>query len=223
MDVKPFDFEVFKVAESNVIHIAPKLPHGKKDQEFIPFMAGKKKKEEIPSYKPEDLELAEKKGYDKGYKEGLAKIDNDRINADKRITDTIASLAVRIEELSKKYETDLQLIAKDSTRLAYEIARKVAGDALKSNPQENIVSMFSKCLSLISHENAVSIIANPSVAKQLEEKVNIIAKEKNITTKINVAENPSVAETDCIFKWANGGAELNLAEKWKKIAEMINI
>lgn len=219
MQIKPFEFEVFTVDPINESALPEKTA---KNIIFVPFGI-EKPEDKITTYNAQELAAAEIRGYERGMKDGLAKIDADKIAFDQKINDSVTIIATRMEDFLKKYQIDLRKISDDSTKLAFEITRKMAGDALKENPQENIIALVNKCMNVIAHEPSVTIIVNPAIASAIKERTEKMMKEKNFTSKIEVKDNPSVTETDCLIQWANGGAEINMSEKWQKIEEILGL
>lgn len=219
MQIKPFESEVFTVDPINKSALPKKTIE---NIIFVPFGI-EKPGDKIATYNSQELEAAEIRGYERGMKDGLARIDAEKIAFDQKVNDSITIIATRMEDFLKKYQTDLRKISEDSTKLAFEITRKIAGNALKENPQENIIALVKKCMNVIAHEPSVTIIVNPSIASVIRERTEKMIKEKNFTSKIEVKDNPSVTETDCLIQWANGGAEINMSEKWQKIEEILGL
>jgi len=164
---------------------------------------------------------AEKRGYQKGLEAGKAEATSKNAEIEKKLTTIFSSMDAKINNF---FNSQLEISSKalnDAINLAVKVARKIAGDALKENPQAAIEAMIKKSIGFIVNEPQLIVVVNDKMAAEMEERINKIVKSKGFEGKILVRGNADLAEGDCILEWESGSARLESSELWKKVDSVI--
>jgi len=217
MEVKPYIFEPVNDSVMRDNKLA-------KPDNFAEAFAEERdavlKNEEVLLTK-KDIKAAEERGYRKGLEEGRSEVDAASMEVQKKVSVVLEEVGEKMDNLFASYDNSLRESSDNSVRLALKIAKKIAGEALKANPEEAVVSIVKQSINHLYGEPEVNISINPALIGSVEEKIKKVAKEKRFDGKIIFHEDANIAESDCLIDWKDGGAGISTKEIWQKIENII--
>ena len=174
------------------------------------------------SFTAKQLEESEQEGYQRGHNDGINEGRKESYELNQRLDDTINKITPHIENLFNQYINFIENSTKETTNLALEIAKKIAGDAIKDDPMPTIEKTVEKCLPFLFNEPKISVIVNPELEEKLNNKITIIVSNTNFEGDINIVSDPNIGLGDCKVKWQDGGAEISREKQIQRIEEIIN-
>ncbi len=211
--VEPFEFR--SLAE----HFADEKASagGDKFSEFA-----KDEEEFVITYTLEQLQESEEEGYTRGKIDGINEGHKEGYELNQKIRDALSNMVVKIEQLFHQHNELVNNSIKETSSLALQIAKKLAGNALQENPDQVIEGAIAQCFKFLFNEPNVDIVVHSSLAKSLEEKINKIVSESQFSGNIKITGDDAVAVGDCRIQWQGGGASCSLEERNQKIQDVID-
>ena len=218
MRIELFNYPVFGGMENSHHHAAA---HN------IPSMQIPEEIEEeiLPSFSTEQLEAAERAGFEKGFEQGyasaLAEFKNETYVRDNAVLKTMETIEQTLRGVNDAHSRFLEAQKAPLARLAIGIAKKVAGDAVTANPSAEVEPLIKRCLAMLVEEPKVSIHVHQSMMKPIEEKIEKITAANSFMGDVIVMEDANLVAGDCRIEWKNGSAERNTKALWQNIESMI--
>ncbi len=164
---------------------------------------------------------AHKAGYEQGIKEGNEAGKGEKYQLDQSISASFAAAGSQIESLVTAYQQHLETSRKELTRLAFEVAEKIAGEALEENAFNNIAQLIEQSLGFILHEPKITLHVHPELQARVEQHLQQYIPNDDIREHITIQTQDSMEQTDCRIEWEQGGAELSVAERWQHIRSLL--
>ena len=165
---------------------------------------------------------AEKQAYKNGYDAAKAEISVETKTQEEAIKNILETLSNRITLAAEDNKKQLDSQQEKLTQISLAIAKKVAGDALKNEPYNNIKMVVKECLGLIIDEPKIVIGVSAQFAVGLKQRVdNLRISLQGFNGDIIIEENPNIADYDARVEWKNGFAERNTDAIWKEIEQVI--
>lgn len=173
-----------------------------------------------------EVNAARKEGYDEGYKEASAAIEaqhdketEKREEAIKSLLEVIANRITLAAEEQIAYRDSKQKVL---GQLAVAVARKVAGDAVKSDPQIEVEAILKECMPLVVNEARLTIVVSEKLRDALKLKLDSLRQLlPGFTGDLVVEANADMGEADCRVEWKNGYAERDTEKLWNEIQTII--
>lgn len=192
---KPFVFRDFTAREE------PPAPPPPNPIEELPPPAPGFSEEELLSAQRE----AEAIGRQKGYEDAKREWDERAIVRETQIITLLESLLGRMESELEANRTAQNAMRGDMANIVLTIARKLAGNALDSQPLGAVEGMVNECLTMLAGEAKLSI----TVAKELEEPMRewLDRLPRADRPTIDVTVDARMQPGDCRIQWPGGKAE----------------
>ena len=162
-----------------------------------------------PTITEDDLEQRYKEGMDAGYKKAMAEKEQDEEKLQTHISETLHQIGIQIVLMYEEYNDNIKKNTGDLAAIAVAVAKKIAGQALKENPQQEVESIIEKCLASLYRELTIDITVHPSLEENIREKITTLLHEKGFKGELIVRGNESLGESDCTIEWKDGFAESN--------------
>lgn len=208
MQIKPFEFGIIETPDVT--------------STALPNVARRHKHD---SFTQKDVERADSDGYQRGYQEGqqvgLTEGQQERFALDQQLATALESTISQLTTLVSEYQAKLKETYENVTLMAVEIARKIAGDALRDDPMPRIETMVRECVSQMMKEPKIIVNVHTSLFDIMQQKLHVISQEKGLGDAISVEENAALAPADCKIDWQDGGALLDTAHMWREIEKVV--
>lgn len=154
------------------------------------------------------VENATKEGFEKGYNDGIAKIQNEM----QERLDAVEYFAKVEFEIKDKI---LNSTKTDMLNLCLKICEKVCAKSLDGEVLEKIID---KVLLLLETKSAINVIISPTLALKLGEGFD----KKFLNVKI--VQNPKIADDAIIVESMGGNVDCSISSQIEKIAgELLNV
>jgi len=128
-----------------------------------------------PVFNEEEMKVAERDGYKKGFLDGTQESRNqaesEQAEVNRQLTGLVDRFSETILPLFNDYSQMLLQLKKDVPAAALAIARKVAGDALNENSHDIITGMAARYCETMMHEPKLTITVRETLADTLEAKL----------------------------------------------------
>lgn len=177
-----------------------------------------KQKEMLISEK--DIIEARQKSFEEGYAKGYSSAKIDQAEIDKKIQENLNDISIKLVALGEVVKTRNNAHIKELAELVVRIARKVAGDALKTTPYDNIENTIRSCLPMLFDEPKITIFVQPEIVEEIKARVAPIAQNIGFKNNIEICGNPSISAGNCNVEWNGGGIRSNKDAIWSKIEEL---
>lgn len=170
-------------------------------------------KEPEKKFTDEDLENAKKESYQNGFSSGLSEGQTigkgERIVIEQNIDSSLKTITSKIDEIFSAVEKQKDHLTKTFTKLSFDIAKKIAGNAIKENPTEKIEQAFKDTINLLGQEIKISIFVNTSQKADIEAKIGQIVATTEHVGKVSIKADDNIAQNDCRIEWEGGSLDLN--------------
>lgn len=182
--------------------------------------------ESKPAITEEALQQAKTQAQAQGHKEGYAaaeaKFSKDSAKREEEIKSVLETIANRI---IIAYEAHNAYVASQQdllNRIILTVARKVAGDAMKSEPYAGVETLLKSCLALIIGEPKVVVTVPKDAGGGLRQRIDGLRPLlPNFSGELIVEEDEKLSENDCKIEWRSGKGERDTAKLWNEIETII--
>jgi flagellar biosynthesis/type III secretory pathway protein FliH len=148
--------------------------------------------------------LAEKEGFNVGYKEGLEKSLND---TKKQFSDYLIRTT---EEINDKLTIQKNTIV----QLAIEITKKIV---TSMNSEEIVMCIVSNAIKFFREGEGLKVQINKVIANNIKEKIQAKYSHDNMSPNIEVIEDPNIDTLDCIITSEYGVTDASFKEQIKAL------
>jgi flagellar biosynthesis/type III secretory pathway protein FliH len=197
-----------------------------KDDKVVFEYFGAEVKVEEPKYTESDLKKAKDEAFNKGFQDASKQSQNQlatsQTNQESQIAALCNNIIQKIESVSITLVEKNKQFQQECIELASKIAKRIAGEALKNDPHENIAKLFETSIKEFYSEPEVNVKINPKHLESLNSRFSKVAIQKNFAGKINFIPDSKINEIDCILEWANSGASIKNDEVIEKIDAIIS-
>ena len=181
--------------------------------------------EEPPAITQEALEAAKKEAFAQGRQEGLEQGREEgkgtRLALDEQIRTVLSSVDGQLADAHAEMESFRQKLNEENAQLILQIAKKVAGDALKEDPLPRIENFLQESMGIFFEAPMVEVRVHPDLKEALEKWLQELATRKEYEGKLVVESDEAMPKEDCKLEWKHGGAALNTDQMWDTIANVL--
>jgi flagellar assembly protein FliH len=167
-----------------------------------------------PTFSEEELSAARQEGYEKGLADGRAEMSR---SIERRAADTLAAIGEQLAAMNRQF-ADIRDTAIDSgVQVVSAAMRKIVPALAKRHSFEEIENLVRDSLHALYDEPRVVVRAHDNVIDILQQRIDAIAAAAGFMGKVVLFGDDQLDRTDCRVEWADGGAERNLGELWRRI------
>jgi flagellar assembly protein FliH len=141
--------------------------------------------------------------------------------AQQAVAASIGDLAAAIHRAVEAMDEELEIIRADAARLAFAAAKKLAGAALKTAPDEEILDTLRLALHQAVGEPRVTLKTTPHLSERLRERAAEIAADEGFEGRLQYVGDPNLSGADCRVEWHGGGLERNLSVLETQLSDII--
>lgn len=155
-------------------------------------------------------------GFDKGYKESIERVKQetkDKVKEKIENAERILALA------NAEYQRYINEKEKEIVKLAYEMAKTIAGRELKKD--EGIMPLIEDILNEFKNEENIIIRCNKLHIKPIEDKIEYYKKAYSIKGEIFILEDPLMEEGNAIIEKKSGKAVIGMDIALEKLEEAL--
>lgn len=178
------------------------------------------------TYSKEDMERARQEGIQEGIargrEEAQASLNAEQQEREASLTHLMKTI---MEELNTMQQAQKQMMddaSAETAKLAYTIARKVAGDALSEDPLPSIEATAGKCLAMLYSEPEITITVHTELVDMLKDRLHRMAIEESFRGELHVTGDGQLDKGDVKLEWKNGSAERSTKEAWEEIRKVVD-
>jgi len=171
-----------------------------------------------PRYTEEELAAARGDGQRAGVEMGLAQARGEAAHA---AAQALERIAAGMAELAQRQEAALEGVRAEAARLALAIARRLAGELLRRQPEAEIEALVGQLLQQLPGEPRVVVRVAEGLVQGLSERLDEIAIANAFAGRVVLLGEPHLREADARIEWADGGAERNFEELMAQVEESV--
>lgn len=149
-----------------------------------------------------ELQTAEERGFAQGVLEGQRAA---RAETQTRLCEAAESLAGRVLEIMARADQDRAELEDDAIAFALALGRKLAGEALRSEPLAAIAEAAKAAFSHVRGVPHLAVRVNEALLEDVETLVKRLARERGFEGRLIVLGEPDIAPGDARLEWADGG------------------
>jgi flagellar assembly protein FliH len=178
-----------------------------------------------PSFSEAQLEHARSEAFEAGREAGQHE-EAERLNTQDRqreiaIENTCKTIVMQAVQLHESHRAALQAQAPVLTQLVLSCARRVAGDAVATQPEAGITNMISQCLGALYSRPDVRLFVHESLKDILQEKLNTLLERAHADCRITVEASAGLEPGDARLQWEDGQAVRSQEAIWQQIESII--
>lgn len=179
----------------------------------------------------EQLEQIRRAAYDEGYQQGKAdaeeKIDNDNLQQEKeyheRMQEMLGNVSRQLAAIATIPEQNIITTQKMIGDMSLAVGKKLAGDALESNPTAETLQIIRQALAIAYAEPELTIAVHPDFEELMNSKISEVATEVNFKGNINIIGDDQLnSQYDCKVRWSNGKIERDYQQIFDEMQGIIN-
>lgn len=142
--------------------------------------------------------LAFAEGSKTGHAEALGTIEN-------KLSQELGQLIVRAGEITTNLATIETRLVAEARLLALTVGRAVASELLAQSHCEEIETIVSDALALLTHQPHVVVRVHENLLEDLKTRLETIAEQRGFAGKLILLGEPDLDRSDCRIEWAEGG------------------
>lgn len=177
----------------------------------------------VPGFSEEELLAAQKEaeaiGRAKGYEDAKREWDEMAVVRETQIIALLESLMGRMDSELEANRAAQDSMRGDMANIVLMIARKLAGNALDSQPLGAVEAMVDECLMMLAGEAKLSIAVATELEGPLRQWLERLPRVDRPT--VDVVVDARMQPGDCRIQWPGGKAERNQDVLWKEMEAIV--
>ncbi len=165
-----------------------------------------------------EMQAAQERGFAQGVLEGQRTA---RAEAEARLSEAAESLADRVLEILARADQDRAELEDEAIAFALALGRKLAGDALRSEPLAAIAEAAKAAFSHVRGVPHLAIRVNDALLEDVETLVQRLARERGYEGRLIVLGEPDIPPGDARIEWADGGVVRDQARIEEAVARVL--
>ena len=167
-----------------------------------------------PTFSEADLAAAREDGFRAGHAAGHDEMSR---SVEQAAAAALAEIGARLADMNGRFDEIRQAAIASGVEVVAATVRKLVPALAKRHGLSEIEGLVRDTLHALYDEPRVVIRAHDSVIDSLQERVDGMAAASGFMGKVVLFGDDQFSETDCRIEWADGGAERNLGELWRRI------
>jgi len=167
-----------------------------------------------PTFSEAELAVARETGFQDGHAAGHAEMAR---SIEQAAVASLAEIAKQLDAMNGNFANIRDAAIASGVDVVAATVRKLVPALAKRNGLAEIETLVRDSLHALYDEPRVVIRAHDSVIEALQERIDGIAAASGFMGKVVLFGDDQFSETDCRVEWADGGAERNLGELWRRI------
>jgi flagellar assembly protein FliH len=167
-----------------------------------------------PTFSEEELAAARMEGFNQGQDAGRAEM-NRAIERD--AATALAAISVQLTAINGRFEDIRTAAIASGVEVVAATVRKMVPELARRNGLAEIENLVRDTLHDLYDEPRVVIRAHDNIIGLLQDRVDAMAVTSGFMGKIVLFGDEQFSEADCRVEWADGGAERNIGELWRRI------
>ena len=172
----------------------------------------------VPPFSQADVDAARDEGFAAGKEEGIRAAAN---TTEHRITESLRLLIERLSELFRMQDEANTDTARNAITVAITIARKMFPDLASRNALGEVERVAKMAMEKVLNDSPVVVRVNPELRDPLAERIDGHTAGTAAEGRITVSGDADLPVGDCRIEWRDGGAERDVAARWKGIDAII--
>jgi len=169
-----------------------------------------------PTFSEAELKTAERDGFQKGFIEGMAdgkrQAENLQAANEAALLAMLAQFTQSLIPLFDDYRKLALQVREDMPKVAFAVARKVAGSSLAENASAVVNDITVRCCESLITEPKITITVHESLGDALEKRLQEVAARLPAATDIIIQRSPELPLSDCRVEWKNGFMERSVEQ-----------
>jgi flagellar assembly protein FliH len=167
-----------------------------------------------PTFSEQELAAARDEGFREGHAEGHAEMSR---AIEQAAADALAAISAQLVAMNGRFAEIRDAAIASGVDVVAATVRKMVPALAKRNGLAEIEHLVRDSLHELYDEPRVVIRAHDSVIEALHDRIDGMAAASGFMGKVVLFGDEQLTETDCRVEWADGGAERNLGELWRRI------
>lgn len=152
------------------------------------------------SFTQAELEALRTEAYREGEESG-------EVCAREAVAAGVEATAQAVREALARTADEIEGVRAYAADIAFTAARKLAGATLAAFPVEEVERSLRDAIHQAISEPRIVLKATAPVAEALKDRIAEIAHEEAYDGRIQISEDPTLANADCRIEWRGSGAE----------------
>lgn len=158
-------------------------------------------------------------GREQGHREAGETLDMNVRQQQEQLTMLVSTLLERLDTEMTVMEEAREQQRKEVSNLVLLLAKKLAGNALTSQPLGAVDPMISECLGMLVGETKLTISVMPDLVEPLREHM---ANHRRAGQDLEIVGDNLLQPGDCRISWPSGKAERNNEAIWREIEKIVS-
>ncbi len=176
---------------------------------------------EVPLITEADVKAREDAAYQRGAAEVKAAWDAHKQKEEtahkQALEKSLEALKIGLASLQENQIKQQQEVAHHATELALQVAKKVAGDAIKQAPKDRVMSIIQQTLPLLMPKSGIAITVHPSLQELVQKETASLLAQSGFQGQMKVEASEDILPGDAQLAWSDGGVRASADELWQNI------
>lgn len=143
------------------------------------------------------------------------------VQAAESLAAAMHQLADTAGHAARTLDGEVEAIRAEAAQLALAAAKALAGAALATTPEAEILDSLRTALHQAITEPRIYVKAAPDILQRVEAQAEDVAAQEGFDGRLQFVSDPALSGADCRIEWRGGGIERNLAEIESGLADII--
>ncbi len=172
-----------------------------------------------PTFSEEEIAAARDEGFRAGHAAGH---DEMARSVEQAAAKALEQMSIQLADMNGRFDEIRQGAIASGVDVVAAAVRKLVPALAKRHSLAEIENLVRDSLHALYDEPRVVIRAHDSVIEALQHRIDAMAAASGFMGKVVLFGDEQFRETDCRVEWADGGAERNLEELWRRIDAAID-
>lgn len=178
-----------------------------------------------PTFSEQELEAAKKNAFEEGrqagIQEGIKQAQHQHEERDASLDHAASALVQQTMDIGTRHAALMHQQCAELKDLVLLIGRKVAGDAIATQPEAAVENLVRDCLAILVRQPEFRLHVHPSLVDEMTQRLHVTISKLRANCSIAVMGDESLAAGEGRLEWKDGSAERNLTALWEQISQKL--
>ncbi len=173
---------------------------------------------EEPTITAEDLVAARSEGFALGHAAG---VEEERSATSRMHAIAAEKLAAHVAGFDGALQEVTETAPREAIAIALSVLRRILPDYVRREGVQEIEAILRECLRELIDEPRLVLRVGEAAFDAVNEILTPVTTRAGFAGRVVLLADETLAESDCLVEWADGGVERSVARTWREIDETV--
>lgn len=178
-----------------------------------------------PTFSEQELMAAKQHAFEEGrlagVQEGVIQAKHQHAERDAHLERTASAIVQQAIDIETRHRALMEAQCMELNSLVMMISRKVAGDAISSQPTQAVETLIRDCLAILVRQPTITLSVHASLVDEMKTRLQAAITKLRSNCAIVVEADNEMQPGEGKLEWKDGYAERNLSSLWEQISEKL--